>query len=102
MKDLNNVEMKNEELDNLRKQLDEIDKSIATLFEQRMIVIEKVTAIKQKYSLPIYDPIREQQMLKKNSKYIQNPKYVEPYKELLTKFLEISKLYQVSKRCYKK
>lgn len=102
MKDLNNMGIKNEDLDDLRKQLDEIDRSIATLFEQRMIVIEKVTAIKQKYSLPIYDPTREQKMFEKNSKYIQNPEYVEPYKELLAKYLEISKLYQVSKRCYKK
>ena len=102
MKDTNNMEIKNEDLDDLRKQLDEIDKSIATLFEQRMIVIEKVTAIKQKYSLPTYDPSREQKMFEKNSKYIQNPEYAEPYKELLAKYLEISKLYQVSKKCYKK
>ena len=98
MKNTNNMEIKNEELDNLRKQLDEIDKSIATLFEQRMIVIRKVTAIKQKYSLPTYDPTREQKMFEKNSKYIQHPEYVEPYKELLAKCLEISKNFQAKNR----
>lgn len=98
MKNTNNMEIKNQDLDDLRKQLDEIDRSIAILFEQRMIVINRVSSIKQKYELPIYDPTREQKMFEKNSKYIQNQEYVEPYKELLTKCLEISKNFQAKNR----
>ncbi len=95
---MENLEIKNCELDNLRNQINEIDKNMAILFEQRMIIIDKICKVKQQFSLPTCDPAREKNMLEKNSQYIKNQKYVEPYKIFLSKCLEISKNYQSSKR----
>ena len=38
---MENLEIKNSKLDGLRSQIDEIDKNMAILFEQRMIIIYK-------------------------------------------------------------
>ena len=95
---MKNLEIKNSKLDGFRSQIDEVDKNMAMLFEQRMIIIDKICEVKQQFSLPTYDPTREKNMLEKNSQYIKNQKYLESYKIFLSKCLEISKNYQSLKR----
>jgi chorismate mutase len=57
--------MKNQ-LDSLRKQIDEIDDSIVNLLVKRMKVVEKVGRLKKQHNLPPLDSSRWQQVI--NSK----------------------------------
>lgn len=51
------------ELDKLRDQIDEVDKSILALLNKRLSLVAEVGEVKNKYGLPIYVPERELSML---------------------------------------
>jgi chorismate mutase/prephenate dehydratase len=51
------------DLQQLRKQIDEIDHALIGLFYQRMDIAAQVAKYKQQNSLPVYDPVRERQKL---------------------------------------
>lgn len=82
------------ELEEYRKQIDEIDKIIAQSFEKRMEIVSEIAEYKKILGLPTCDPIREQKMFEKNSKFIQNENLKSYYKELLQKYIDLSKSYQ--------
>ena len=54
--------MKNQ-LDILRKQIDEIDSSIVNLLAKRMKIVKKVGLLKKQHNIPPLDPARWQQVL---------------------------------------
>lgn len=85
------------ELSELRKQLDEIDKNLAELFEKRMEVIENVRVVKLQNNLPILDANREKSMKESNDKFIKNKEFVPYYTEFLTSCTTISKQYMKDK-----
>lgn len=84
------------ELDELRKQLDQIDEQLAHLYEQRMEIIENVRICKLKNNLPIYAPSRENSMIEKNSKYIKNKSLLPYYQEFLNCCTKTSKEYMTN------
>lgn len=51
------------ELDELRDQIDEVDKLMVELLSRRLALVEKVGEVKSKHGLPIYAPDREAAML---------------------------------------
>ncbi|MCE0493221.1 bifunctional chorismate mutase/prephenate dehydrogenase [Vibrio salinus] len=51
------------ELDELRDQIDEVDKLMVELLSRRLTLVEKVGEVKSKHGLPIYAPDREAAML---------------------------------------
>ena len=51
------------ELNELRDQIDAVDKQIVDLLAQRLSLVEKVGEVKSKHGLPIYAPDREAAML---------------------------------------
>ncbi|MEZ9699989.1 bifunctional chorismate mutase/prephenate dehydrogenase [Vibrio sp. 10N.261.46.E12] len=51
------------ELNELRDQIDAVDKQILDLLAQRLALVEKVGEVKSEYGLPIYVPEREAAML---------------------------------------
>lgn len=56
-----------EELENLREEIDSIDKEIVSLIERRVEVAKKIGVIKRKKGLAVSDPAREKQVLKNAS-----------------------------------
>lgn len=82
-----------EELIELRKKLDIIDKELAGLFEKRMEIIEKVRICKLKNNLPILDSNREKSMKENNNLYIKDKKFVPYYEEYLKTITTLSKKY---------
>jgi len=80
-------------IEELRTKINEIDKEIASLFEQRMYCVKEIAQNKMELGLPILDSNREQEVIQKNSQYV-NDELKEYYIELLTKFMELSKEYQ--------
>ena len=48
------------ELDKLREQIDEVDRQLVTLLNQRTRVVEDIGRVKREARLPIYEPKREE------------------------------------------
>lgn len=51
------------DLNELRQQIDGIDKELARLFCQRMEVSAEIAKYKRENGLPVFDPVREAQKL---------------------------------------
>ena len=61
-----------ERIDELRKRIDEIDKKVAQLFEERMGISSDILKYKLDHALPIEDLEREKAMIMKESSYIKD------------------------------
>ena len=61
-----------EELQELRKEIDRIDKQIVNLIDERMKVSLKVGETKKKYNAPIFDPKREKEVIAKKIELLEN------------------------------
>ena len=81
------------DLNNLREELDKIDKTIAGQFEARMNVITKIAQYKIENNLPTYDASRESFIIERNKSYVSS-KYQQYYGELFGTVLKVSKQYQ--------
>jgi chorismate mutase/prephenate dehydratase len=76
------------DLDELRQKIDEVDKQLIAIVNQRASLVVDVGKIKRKSGAPIYAPHREQEVLKKVQQLNQGPlaeKTVEAlYRELMS------------------
>ena len=61
-----------EELQELRKEIDRIDKQIVNLIDERMKISLKVGETKKKYNAPIFDPKREKEVIAKKIELLEN------------------------------
>jgi len=82
------------ELEKARKTIGEVDEQMAELFEKRMDAVKDVAKYKQKTGKPIDDLQREEQLIRSNSKKINNKEYEKYYLDFLRSNIEISKKYQ--------
>jgi len=62
--------MKNR-LENLRKQIDKIDKSIISLLAERMKIVKEIGRIKKENNLPVFDKSRWQEVIKSKKGFIK-------------------------------
>ncbi len=83
-------------LEKARTRIDEIDKEMAKLYEERMDAVKDVITYKIQNDLPVYDGSREERILLKNSKYIQNPEYEPYYIDFMKSVMDNSKDFQRS------
>ena len=80
------------ELNELRKQIDKVDKQMAELFEERMNLVKKVGQYKKEHNLPILDKERENLVKEKNHQYIINKDLLPLYDEFISHLMDLSKL----------
>ena len=85
------------DLKEAREIINSVDSQMAKLFEQRMTAVFEVAKYKKENNMPIYDPEREKIVIEKNSKYIENPEYIEYYKKWIQYTMDLSKEYQKTK-----
>ena len=52
----------------LRGQIDEIDEKLIDLFQKRMDVSSEIARYKRRHNMPVYDPIREGEILSEVTK----------------------------------
>lgn len=78
----------------IRKTIDEIDGEIRVLFERRMDCIKAVAEYKYNNNEKIFDPSREEILVKKNLEELNNKEYRAVYKEFLQTLMYSSKEYQ--------
>ncbi|MGY0394318.1 chorismate mutase [Fusobacterium sp.] len=77
-----------------RIEINRVDKEIAKLFEERMKAVEEVINFKIENNLDILDSSRENEVIERNKKLIEEKKYEKYYVDLITNMMRISKNYQ--------
>jgi len=81
-------------LENFRKEIDMIDAELVALFERRMDVVLQVAAFKKANQVEVLHQNREQEILKRAQKRLQNKDYTESLTEFLTMIMDLSKKLQ--------
>lgn len=79
------------ELNELRKQIDKVDKQMAKLFEERMDIVKQIGNYKKEHNLPILDKERENLVKEKNHQYIINKDLLPLYDEFISHLMDLSK-----------
>ena len=79
------------DLNEIRKEIDEIDAGIVDLYEKRMNLCKNVAKYKIENNIPILDSSRELVILEKNLAKIKNPEYRKYYDTVLKGYLTASK-----------
>lgn len=83
-----------EKIDEARRKINEIDKEMADLFCQRMEQARIVAEYKAERGLKVYDPVRENEVIDRNSKNVPAGIIREYYVSFLRNNMDISKKYQ--------
>ena len=85
------------DLNEIRQQIDTVDNEIVALLEERMKLVTRVSAYKQRTGKAIYDPEREQALLDKVGASVLNPEYKEAIVGSFADIMKRSRIYQASK-----
>jgi chorismate mutase/prephenate dehydratase len=64
------------DLQELRRQIDEIDDVLVDLFQRRMDVSADIARYKHENSMPVYDPARERQKLEDLTRKAKDADYI--------------------------
>jgi len=78
-------------LEELRPEIDKIDKELTRLFEARMDLAREVGEYKKAHNIDILNSKREEEVLKKNISNIKNEDYKAFGEEFFTKLMELSR-----------
>lgn len=81
-------------LDELRKEIDEIDALLVSSFEKRMHIVYKVAEYKRQKGLNTYDPEREKKVIEKNSAKLTDTDLIPYFSDFMQYTMDISKKYQ--------
>lgn len=81
-------------IEKARNEINEIDKKMAELFVKRMESVKSVAEYKKENGLQIFDKKREDDIIEKNSKLVEDKILKEYYVSFLKNNMEISKTYQ--------
>ena len=84
------------ELNLLRKKIDEIDDKLLIWLKERLAVSKKIGEIKKKNNMPIYDPVREQEIIEMSIKDFSDEEKIHAVRFLRT-LMHISKEVQSKK-----
>lgn len=83
-----------DKLSEAREIISQVDKDIALLFEKRMKAVEAVAEHKIENGLSVFDPAREDYLLKRNCAFVEDETIREYYVNFQKSAMEISKRYQ--------
>ncbi|KOF57570.1 MULTISPECIES: shikimate dehydrogenase [Clostridium] len=79
------------ELDNIRNEIDEVDRKLTKLFEKRMELVKKVADYKKKNNLPVLNSKREKEVITKNISYLKNKELSNSLEALFINLMNVSK-----------
>ena len=82
------------ELTDIRKDLDQVDREIVTLFEKRMGLAAQVAAYKISQGMPVLDASREDAVLASRAAMLQEPRFAPEVRELFTCLMALSRCEQ--------
>lgn len=78
----------------LRKQIDEIDQNLLTLFRERLAVVKQVAIVKKETNQPTYDAQREKEKLSQTQERLNQPELWPFDEKFLKALMDIAKEYQ--------
>lgn len=81
-------------LDELRKQIDDTDRELVRLLEQRYRLVEQVAVQKAEEGIPVLNRNREEEVINSVNGQVQNRKYAEYIVDTFCGIMDISKQYQ--------
>ena len=81
------------DISDLRKEIDQIDAELVTLYLRRLEAVTRIGEYKRRHDLPVYDPLREQQLLERVST-LAGPDHEAGIRELFGLLMSQSKAYQ--------
>lgn len=81
-------------LEEARREIDVIDQQMAELFCKRMEAVKTVAMHKKEHGLPIHDPLREAQVIARNSENVDDDTLKEYYTSFLQDLMGTSRAYQ--------
>lgn len=82
------------ELENLREKIDEIDRAMIALFEKRMDTVCNIAEYKIKNNLPVLSQSREDAVIEKTLKILNNKNYSDGATAFIKEVMAISKAQQ--------
>lgn len=85
------------DIDDYRNRIDEIDKEITKLFEERMDIVINIANYKKDRNLPIFNRDREDEVIEKNVGYLKNNDYSEETRKFFISLMEVSRELQSRK-----
>ena len=77
-----------------REEIDRVDREFARLFEERMKAVSLVAEYKKEAGKPIFDPKREEEVILRGEKRVENETLRSYYTTFLRSVMDISKAYQ--------
>lgn len=81
-------------LDDIRVQIDKIDKQMTELFEERMDLVLKVAKYKEENDQKIFDSEREKKVIEKNKGYLKNQEYDKSLEDFYNDMMAVSRRFQ--------
>lgn len=81
-------------LNELRNEINKIDKDMLDLFLKRMEMSRLIGLYKKEHKLPIIDERREKELIQKQKEMLSNEQIWPYYKSFLKEVMQISKEYQ--------
>lgn len=82
------------ELESARKIINEVDRKMAKLFEERMEAVKTVAAYKKQHGIQVNDAAREADVIRNNSKLMKNEEFKPYYVDFIQSNMDISKNFQ--------
>ncbi len=82
------------DINQARKKINEIDEAMARLFVERMSAAAEIADYKKMHGLKIYDPDREDEVVRRNSEHVSDTEIREFYVNFLRNNMTISRAYQ--------
>lgn len=84
-------------LDNIRTEINAIDRQLVELLEKRMELVDQVTAYKRATGKPVLDSKRETDVLKHVGELVQKDDYRTTIQETFRQIMTESRRYQTNK-----
>lgn len=84
------------DLSKIREEIDKIDEQMTALFERRMAISKDVADYKRANGMPIFNPKREAEVIKKAADSLSDKTFAPYATEFYTCLMELSKKYQKS------
>lgn len=81
-------------LESQRQKIDQIDREIVRLFEERTRTVEEVARVKLENDQPILDEGRERAVIEKVQAYLKDPSLEGEVADLYTQIMRISRDHQ--------
>lgn len=88
------IKRKHMKLDQIRKEIDQIDQELVALMERRMVCVSEVVAYKKAKGLPVLDQGREREVLEKIGSLVTDEQYRATIQAQFQDMMKLSRDFQ--------